>query len=90
MRRVSMRSNALTPQTTFSLMAPCLEVFFLVGHAEQATQEGESKLSRKGRASLCLSNMTPDLEDQVNEAIEFFPGRVKRDEWVKQAAELAK
>ena len=34
--------------------------------------------------------MTPDIEDQVNEAIEFFPGRVKRDEWVKQAAELAK
>ena len=32
-----------------------------------------------------LANMTPDLEDQVNEAIEFFPGRVKRDQWVAQA-----
>ena len=29
--------------------------------------------------------MTPELEDQVNEAIEFFPGRVKRDQWVAQA-----
>ena len=26
--------------------------------------------------------------DQVNEAIEFFPGRVKRDEWANQAKEL--
>ena len=32
-----------------------------------------------------IANMTPDLEDQVNEAIEFFPGRVKRDQWVAQA-----
>ena len=29
--------------------------------------------------------MTAKLEDQVNEAIEFFPGRVKRDQWVAQA-----
>jgi predicted flap endonuclease-1-like 5' DNA nuclease len=34
--------------------------------------------------------MTSKLEDEVNIAIEFFPGRVKRDEWVKQANELAK
>ena len=35
-----------------------------------------------------ISKMTPELEDQVNEAIEFFPGRIKRDEWVKQAKDL--
>ena len=29
--------------------------------------------------------MTAKLEDQVNEAIEFFPGRVKSDQWVAQA-----
>jgi predicted flap endonuclease-1-like 5' DNA nuclease len=29
--------------------------------------------------------MNSELEDKVNEAIEFFPGRVKRDEWPKQA-----
>jgi predicted flap endonuclease-1-like 5' DNA nuclease len=34
--------------------------------------------------------MTSEIEEEVNVAIEFFPGRVKRDEWVKQAAELAK
>jgi predicted flap endonuclease-1-like 5' DNA nuclease len=34
--------------------------------------------------------MTPEIEEQVNVAIEFFPGRVKRDEWAKQAKELAK
>ena len=32
-----------------------------------------------------IANMTAKLEDQVNEAIEFFPGRVKRDQWVAQA-----
>ena len=37
-----------------------------------------------------MSKMKGELEDQVNEAIEFFSGRVKRDEWVKQAKELAK
>ncbi|MBJ35654.1 MAG: hypothetical protein CMB62_03520 [Euryarchaeota archaeon] len=35
-----------------------------------------------------ISKMTPELEDQVNEAIEFFPGRIKRDNWVKQAKKL--
>jgi predicted flap endonuclease-1-like 5' DNA nuclease len=32
-----------------------------------------------------IANMTAKLETQVNEAIEFFPGRVKRDQWVDQA-----
>ena len=36
-----------------------------------------------------IARMTPELEEEVNVAIEFFPGRVKRDEWVKQAKELA-
>ena len=35
-----------------------------------------------------ISKMTSDLEEQVNEAIEFFPGRVKRDEWANQAKVL--
>ena len=35
-----------------------------------------------------LANMTPEIEDEVNVAIEFFPGRVKRDEWAKQAGNL--
>jgi predicted flap endonuclease-1-like 5' DNA nuclease len=34
--------------------------------------------------------MTPAIEEQVNKAIEFFPGRVKRDEWAKQAKQLHK
>ena len=32
--------------------------------------------------------MTPEIEEEVNPAIEFFPGRVKRDEWAKQAKAL--
>ena len=32
--------------------------------------------------------MSGELEDTVNEAIEFFPGRVKRDEWAAQAKTL--
>jgi predicted flap endonuclease-1-like 5' DNA nuclease len=35
-----------------------------------------------------ISRMNADMEDKVNEAIEFFPGRIKRDEWVKQARKL--
>ncbi|MBM67494.1 MAG: hypothetical protein CMB39_03500 [Euryarchaeota archaeon] len=35
-----------------------------------------------------ISKMTSELEDTVNEAIEFFPGRVKRDEWVAQSQTL--
>ena len=35
-----------------------------------------------------IARMTPELEEEVNVANEFFPGRVKRDEWVKQAKEL--
>jgi predicted flap endonuclease-1-like 5' DNA nuclease len=37
-----------------------------------------------------IANMDAKLETQVNEAIEFFPGRVKRDEWAKQARDLHK
>ena len=37
-----------------------------------------------------IANMNAKLEEQVNEAIEFFPGRVKRDEWAKQAKKLHK
>ena len=49
----------------------------------------EEKLNALGIYTLeQISNMTPELEEQVNEAIEFFPGRIKRDEWVKQAKEL--
>ena len=32
--------------------------------------------------------MDSKLEDTVNEAIEFFPGRVKRDQWAAQAKAL--
>ena len=37
-----------------------------------------------------VGNMTPKIEEEVNIAIEFFPGRVKRDEWAKQAKQLHK
>jgi predicted flap endonuclease-1-like 5' DNA nuclease len=35
-----------------------------------------------------ISKMSSELEDQVNIAIEFFPGRVKRDQWVDQCKTL--
>ena len=37
-----------------------------------------------------IAKMTSEIEEEVNIAIEFFPGRVKRDEWVKQAKKLSK
>ncbi len=35
-----------------------------------------------------IANFDEDDDDKVNDAIEFFPGRIKRDEWKKQAREL--
>ncbi|MED5485400.1 MAG: putative Ig domain-containing protein, partial [Candidatus Thermoplasmatota archaeon] len=46
----------------------------------------EEKLNALGIYTfLQVSKMDEELEDQVNVAIEFFPGRVKRDQWVNQA-----
>ena len=35
-----------------------------------------------------ISCMNSELEGQINDAMEFFPGRVKRDEWVEKAKAL--
>jgi predicted flap endonuclease-1-like 5' DNA nuclease len=35
-----------------------------------------------------ISNLTEDDVQTVTEAIEFFPGRIERDEWILQAREL--
>ncbi len=37
-----------------------------------------------------VANLSGDDIDKVNDAIEFFPGRIKRDNWVGQAKNLAK
>ncbi|MDA8749261.1 hypothetical protein N9M83_03900, partial [Candidatus Poseidonia alphae] len=37
-----------------------------------------------------IGNMTGEIEEQVNVAIEFFPGRIKRDDWAGQAKQLSK
>lgn len=37
-----------------------------------------------------ISNFTKEDIDKVNEIIEFFPGRIERDNWVGQAAALDK
>lgn len=37
-----------------------------------------------------IANFDEELEEKVNEAIEFFPGRIRRDRWKAQAAELAR
>jgi predicted flap endonuclease-1-like 5' DNA nuclease len=36
-----------------------------------------------------IANFSPEDEQTVNEAIEFFSGRIRRDDWKGQAAELA-
>jgi len=46
----------------------------------------EDKLNTLGIATLeQLAKMTDDIADDVNEAIEYFPGRVKRQLWAEQA-----
>jgi len=37
-----------------------------------------------------VGNMNSEIEEQVNIAIEFFPGRIKRDKWANQARKFAK
>ena len=37
-----------------------------------------------------ISNFKPEDEDKVNEVIEFFPGRIRRDEWSRQAESIVK
>jgi predicted flap endonuclease-1-like 5' DNA nuclease len=49
----------------------------------------EEKLNALGIFTFAqISRMNSNLEDNINEAIEFFPGRIKRDEWAKQARKL--
>ncbi|HJO84791.1 MAG TPA: hypothetical protein QF671_04380, partial [Candidatus Thalassarchaeaceae archaeon] len=46
----------------------------------------EDKLNVLGITTLDqLAKMTDDIADDVNEAIEYFPGRVKRQLWAEQA-----
>ncbi|GAB2540870.1 hypothetical protein [Spirosoma aerophilum] len=37
-----------------------------------------------------IANFNSEDIEQINDLIEFFPGRIVRDNWVGQAAELAK
>ncbi|MVM41833.1 hypothetical protein GO730_36085 [Spirosoma sp. HMF3257] len=37
-----------------------------------------------------ISNFTQEDIEKVNDIIEFFPGRIERDNWVGQAAQLVK
>ncbi len=37
-----------------------------------------------------IANFNEEDIDQINDLIEFFPGRIVRDNWVGQAVELAK
>lgn len=37
-----------------------------------------------------IANFNQEDTEQINDIIEFFPGRIERDRWVSQAAELAK
>ena len=49
----------------------------------------EEKLNALGvYAFRQIANFTPEDEDKVSDAIEFFPGRIQRDEWVRQARAL--
>ena len=49
----------------------------------------EEKLNALGIYTfLQVSRMTPEIEEQVNVAIEFFRGRVRRDKWAQQAKEF--
>ncbi|WKN42193.1 hypothetical protein [Tunicatimonas pelagia] len=49
----------------------------------------EKKLNALGIYTFAqIANFTDDDKEQVNQAIEFFPGRISRDNWVGQAKDL--
>ncbi len=49
----------------------------------------EKKLNTLGIYTFTqIANFTDDDKERVNEAIEFFPGRISRDNWVDQAKDL--
>ena len=49
----------------------------------------EEKLNRLGIYSFeQIASMTQEQAEKINEAIEFFPGRIQRDDWVGQAKRL--
>lgn len=51
----------------------------------------EKKLNSIGIYSFFqIAKFGSEDEELVNEAIEFFPGRIKRDQWVRQAKEILK
>lgn len=51
----------------------------------------EKKLNSIGIFTfLQISKFTPEDEEKVNEVIEFFPGRIRRDEWSRQAKQFDK
>lgn len=51
----------------------------------------EKKLNALGIYTFSqIAKFDANMEEKVNEAIEFFPGRIKRDDWKGQAAKLAK
>ena len=51
----------------------------------------EKKLNMLGIVSFKqVSEFTDHAIEQISQAIKFFPDRIKRDQWVKQAAELYK
>ena len=37
-----------------------------------------------------IASLTPEIEEQVNVAIEFFRGRIKRDKWAEQCKEFVR
>ena len=51
----------------------------------------EEKLHRLGIYTFDqIASMTHEQAEKINEAIEFFPGRIQRDDWVGQARTLGK
>ena len=76
--------------------------FVRIGHASVAEADDlktivgvgpflEKKLNAVGIFTFRqIANFNPEDVDKVNDVIEFFPGRIERDDWVGQAAQLAK
>ena len=94
--------RAILPVTLTLLLAACgsgQEAGNAVaGNTAEEAGHGEAEGEHKGEAAEGAIVLTPrqianfdqDDIDQVNDVIEYFPGRIERENWVGQSAELAR
>ena len=81
--------KALITGATGGIGNSLVEKFYSLGCSLVATGTNEEKLNNLGIYTYeQISSFDEKMINLVTDAIEFFPGRIERDQWVKQAKSL--